>query len=158
VNNAYLETCKKISNKGNLEIDLTEDEILRDLLFCFNGVSGNHIQYDAKIDAFALKNNTPVSEQVRSLVNQLAEIAWLHFKIQNFLNVPLQSMAAQALQLAVKEELLEYQKLIAVLDYKRKDETAPLTLRQLVVWTMDPMERLKWLCIIIDSVKNLSGG
>jgi hypothetical protein len=27
-----------------------------------------------------------------------------------------------------------------------------------VVWTMDPMERLKWLCIIIDSVKNLIGG
>jgi hypothetical protein len=33
-----------------------------------------------------------------------------------------------------------------------------LSLRKLVLWTLEPMERLKWLAIVIDSIKDNSQG
>jgi len=33
-----------------------------------------------------------------------------------------------------------------------------LNLRKLYLWVQEPLERMKWLAIIIDAVQNLKGG
>jgi gamma-tubulin complex component 3 len=33
-----------------------------------------------------------------------------------------------------------------------------LNLRKLYLWVQEPLERMKWIAIIIDSTRNLKGG
>jgi gamma-tubulin complex component 3 len=59
--------------------------------------------------------------------------------------------------------LTEYYRLLAVLESQRTrhgPEEPPnyLNLKKLYLWVQEPLERMKWLAIIIDSVKNLKGG
>ena len=53
--------------------------------------------------------------------------------------------------------------MIAVLESQRSkytpDEPANyLNLKKLFLWVQEPLERMKWLAVIIDSVQNLKGG
>ena len=51
-------------------------------------------------------------------------------------------------------ELTEYYRLIAVLEAQQQTGPEALTLRRLLVWTHDPLERLKWLAILVDGCKS----
>jgi len=45
--------------------------------------------------------------------------------------------------------------------HQNYDETDPancLNLRKLYLWIQEPMERMKWLAIIVDSIQGLKGG
>lgn len=42
--------------------------------------------------------------------------------------------------------------------YSEKDIANYLSLRKLYLWVQEPLERMKWLALIIDSTKNLKGG
>ncbi len=58
---------------------------------------------------------------------------------------------------------MEYSRLIAILDSQRTKYTAEepanyLNLKKLYLWIQEPLERMKWLAIIIDAVANLKGG
>ena len=72
-------------------------------------------------------------------------------------------MVTQSLSFAIQAELAEYYRLIAVLESQRvkytpEDPANYLNLKKLYLWVQEPMERLKWLAIIIDSVQTLKGG
>jgi len=64
---------------------------------------------------------------------------------------------------AIEAELTEFYRLITLLEDQKNrfDETDPtnyLNLRKLYLWIQEPMERMKWLAIIVDSIKGLKGG
>jgi gamma-tubulin complex component 3 len=42
--------------------------------------------------------------------------------------------------------------------YTQDDAANYLNLRKLYLWIQEPLERLKWLAVICDSVKGLKGG
>jgi len=59
--------------------------------------------------------------------------------------------------------LTEYYRLLAVLDSQQKSYTSEdpanyLNLRKLYLWVQEPLERMKWLAVITDSLFNLKGG
>ena len=61
---------------------------------------------------------------------------------------------------ALSEELTEFYKLIAVLEAQQTAVVPPvgsgrgqLTLRRLLVWTHDPLERLKYLAVLVGACK-----
>lgn len=53
------------------------------------------------------------------------------------------------MHLAIKEELNEYYRLIAVLENLKSENSEnqddPLTIRKIVLWIKEPFERMKWL-------------
>ena len=63
----------------------------------------------------------------------------------------------------MQAELTEYYRLLAVLESQRTTYTCDdaanyLNLRKLYLWVQEPLERMKWLAVITDLVKNLKGG
>ena len=80
-------------------------------------------------------------------------------------------LVGQALCQAVRDEMTDYYRLLAVLDAQAKsavdaeeegDEEEPnptsLTLRRLYVWTQDPAYRLLTLARVVEAVEGLRGG
>lgn len=160
----YQQFLKKVQNKGNPQIDLAEKEIIRDIIFAFQGIDGHYIQYVKQDDSFSFKLSVPISESVRALVNKLCEMGWLYKKITDFLGKGQPGILNQSLNLAMKDELNEYYRLIAILENLINQEQNALSnaeealnLRKLVLWTVEPFERIKWLSILTDAVKNLVG-
>jgi hypothetical protein len=37
---------KKIANKGNTQIDLSESDLIKDLIFSFQGIDGHYIAFN----------------------------------------------------------------------------------------------------------------
>ncbi|KAL4468693.1 hypothetical protein ABPG74_005196 [Tetrahymena malaccensis] len=194
----FLQTIKKISNKGNPNIDLTEKDLIRDLLFTFQAIDGHYITLNKQEDKFMLKNNVSVSDPVREMVNKLAGMGDLFRKIQIYLQGEPQGQIRQALHQAIRDELNEYYRLIAIFEnelnasynnqilsqnnqslllsqasYQNPQQNNEnnqnslnlqngfnpnqFTLRKLQLWVIEPMERLKWLAIICDATKGMSG-
>ncbi|KRX07189.1 hypothetical protein PPERSA_00346 [Pseudocohnilembus persalinus] len=160
-NSTLTDICRKISDKGNEAIDLKENDLVCDLIFIFQGIDGHYIQFFSQEKAYQLKANVPVKESVREQINQLCEVGWLFKKVTDFLKLNPQGLINQSLHLAIKEELNEYYRLIAVLENLKNESIEnsadPLTLRKLALWMRDPFERMKWLAIISDGCKNLIG-
>lgn len=66
---------------------------------------------------------------------------------------------------ALSDEVTEYYRLVAVLEAQLQDMAtvargesgrSQLTLRRLIVWTHDPLQRLKYLAILVGACKGLS--
>lgn len=62
---------------------------------------------------------------------------------------------------ALQDELLEYFRLISVLEGQLGTDAYDadgVTLRRLVVWTQEPLQRMRMLAIIVDQCKPVMGG
>lgn len=163
VNESFqVQTIKKLSNKGNESINLSENDIIRDLLFVFHAIDGHYINFNDQDNAYSIKSGIPLTEPLRTLINTLCEIGFLYKQLNNFLTKPQPGLLRQAFGLSIKEELNEYFKLLALLENLRleSDESGSqsLSLRKLALWIIEPFERLKWLNIMSEGVVELIGG
>ena len=170
---SVIKIVQKITNKGNPSIDLSEHDLLRDILFSFQGIDGNYISFSLHEDAFVIKPTISLSEPVKKMVSQLCEMGWLFKKICDFLKDQAErGLVYQSLCYGIKEELNEYYRLIAILENLRESEddqskssflveedssTKSLSLRKLYLWSIEPFERLKWLGILGDACKSARG-
>ena len=142
--------------------------IVRDLLFVFQGINGQFIQYSHLEDSYQLSPHVTISPAAKKLVNELCELGWLFKKVNDWLSRNFENQAqctqvTQSLCFAVHGELTEYYRLLAILEsqkskYGQEEAANYLNLKKLYLWVQEPMERMKWLAIIIDSVEHLKGG
>jgi len=65
---------------------LNEELIVRDLLFVFQGINGQYIQYQKLEDAFLLSPHLIVSPAANKLINELSELGWLFRKVNDWLS------------------------------------------------------------------------
>jgi gamma-tubulin complex component 3 len=166
---------QKVTNKGNANLDISESDLIRDILFAFQGIDGTYINYSKHEDSFVLKSTVALSDPVKKMVYQLCEMGWLFRKVVDFIQInndATNGLIFQSFCFALKEELNEYYRLIAILDNLRESEddqgkssfviedSAPksLNMRKLYLWSLEPFERLKWLAILSDACKNTKGG
>jgi hypothetical protein len=70
-----------IRNKGSLEQNISELEILREITFVMQNISGNLIIQDK--DYYALRPALNISEPVRRIVRELCEVGWLFRKVNS---------------------------------------------------------------------------
>jgi hypothetical protein len=63
---------------------LSEPEILRDILYILLGSDGNHVKYHAPTDAFLLLPTLRVDRPQRILVQRVCELGWLYRKVQSY--------------------------------------------------------------------------
>ena len=163
--NPLISKCFAANADGTL-YEVTEKLLLRDVLYVFQGIEGRIIQYDTTTDSYKINKDIGISVPIRDLVAKLAELGWLFRRVQNFLRARAGDKAlglvGQSFCAAVQKELTEYYRLVAVLEgqeNQRESTVAPgsgLTLRRLMIWTYDPLLRMKALATLVDVCKGTS--
>jgi gamma-tubulin complex component 3 len=166
-NLAYgVQPAADLEHKTSFEV--SDHVLLRSLLFCFQGIDSEHIYYSPADNCHVIHPNIGVPSATRDLVRMMCELGWLYSKVVSFINRSLEDrslgLVAQSFCHALREELSDYYRLVAVLESQlNRDSGASssgegsstgsrLTLRRLYVWTQDPLERMRLMAVMVDSV------
>lgn len=142
---------------------VSEPDLLRDLIFVFQGIDGQYIKFDRVSNDFALVAGISISKPMEDMVFKLVDIGWLYIKIRSFIknnmDNPNVGLVGQSLCAALQHELTEYYKLIAILEAQIEKQIAnkssqhdqqSLTLKRLMVWTLDCTQKLRLMSILVD--------
>ena len=169
------------TNKSNLNLNITEKDIVTDLLYVLVGINGKYIKYDSNKDSYILVDNIPWEENIYDVVYSISEIGWLYYKINKYIsfykNSNIKSLYIQSLIFGIQNELDEYYKLISlfkkinnndlsgninhiplnnsteeIVKYQKK-----LNLKNLFMGVITYKEKLKWLLTSCESVYTLKG-
>lgn len=121
-----------------------EVELLKDLLYAFQGIEGKYITFSMLEDSYVIQPNIGISESSRKFIYELTEMGWLYNKVTHFIanNIDQLSLTSQSLCYSFQNELTEYYRLIALLE-QQISATAGLSLRKLYLWCEEPLERMK---------------
>lgn len=146
--------------------EVSEAALLREIIYIFQGIEGKVIKLDQSNDAYRIDSKLGVPKAVRDLVNKLAELGWLFRKIRKYLDAhagdKAMGLVGQSFCAALQQELTEYYRLLAVLEgqhqvgdagFVGEGASGSLTLRRLIVWTYDPLMRLRTLAALVDACK-----
>lgn len=114
------------SGGAGVDEKVTEQDIVRDLLFVFQGIEGRLIQYSFAEDAYILQPSLLVSPSTRKIINELCELGWLFKKVNDWLKLNVETslsmdvnQVTQALCFSIQSELNEYFRLLSILDSQR---------------------------------------
>jgi gamma-tubulin complex component 3 len=152
--------------------EASENDILKDVIFAFQGIEGKFVKFDAVKEAFVIDPKTGLTKTVRTTVSKLVECGHLFGKVRKYADSHSTDRAfglvGQSFCAALHQELTEYYRLIAVLAAQlQQDEdqgvvvsASPncLTLRRLSVWMCEPIVRLKTLAALVDVCHGKKGG
>ncbi len=64
--------------------EISEQALLRDLIFVFQGLDGKYIKYESKIEAFTISSQYNIPQPVRNLVRKIAEVGWMYKKVSAY--------------------------------------------------------------------------
>ncbi|KAL9259817.1 Gamma-tubulin complex component 3-like protein [Drosera capensis] len=154
---------------------VSEDVLVRDLLYACRGIDGSYMKFDAKVDGYVLPEAVKVPRSTRVMVHKLGEIGWLFRKVEGYVSGSTRFLGdevgtvGQAFGAALHDELTEYHKLLAVLNehamnpipFVVTDGVSSgnyLSLRRLSVWLVEPMVKIRLMAVMVDSCKVLKGG
>lgn len=146
------------------QFEVSEEALLQDVLFAFQGINGRHIGYSPMADAFVLSAAAGIPRSTRDLVAKLVELGWLFVRVRHYVDTCRSDrtfgLAGQAFCAALHHELTEFYRLMAALEGQTGAgaNAGSLTLRRLVVWTHDPMLRMKTLASLVEHCAGLKGG
>ena len=156
------------------EFEVPEQALVRDVVFCCQGIDGQYIAYEATADAYIINPRVGVSRAARDLLRRLCELGWLYGKVKHFVDAQSSEQenggaVMQALCSALASELREYYRLIAVLEAQSNempvtsfDEAATqrpyLTLRRLSVWLSEPTRRMRVMANLAAACSGKKGG
>lgn len=165
---------KVVVNDSKSNKAITEKDLINDLIFVFQGVDGHYINYNSLTNSFTLNSTINFCSNVFDIVNTLSELGWLYMKVNNYLNlykeINANSQFLQAFTFSIQNELNEYYKLISIfknmnssfdvnqistsVSSKDNDHNTGggLSLKKLLFWTLEPLERMKWVAIACESV------
>lgn len=135
-----------------MKVDAEERELIRELLFVFQGIEGvilrRDVQQNDDVGGFTFhacyKDKFP--PPVVQLALRLADLGWMFNVIHQFCEKKLaerdNGLISQSFVTALREELSDYYQLLTNLETEfLKDEKKSLTLHQLSVFTLEPMCR-----------------
>lgn len=157
------------------ENDVTEEVLVRDVLYCCQGIDGKYVQFDATLDGYVLSDSVKVPRATRLMVRKLCELGWLFRKVKGYISVCMDGFTTenlgtvgQAFCAALQDELSEFYKLLAVLEAQAMNpiplvsESASsgnyLSLRRLSVWFAEPMVKMRLMAVLVDKCRILRGG
>lgn len=146
----------------------SEVELLRELLYVFQGIQGTILVKDA-FSGFVIARDKQdlYSPSVVHLALRLAELGWLYNTISSFCeNASAHQdlgLVGHSLVSALREELTDYYRLLSLLEDQLKtkgEEGMAMTLHKLSVYSLEPMARLKILAAIVEKCgkNNQRGG
>ncbi|KAK4487246.1 hypothetical protein RD792_006150 [Penstemon davidsonii] len=157
------------------ENEVSEEVLVRDVLYTCQGIDGKYVKFDEKVDAYVLPELIKVPRCTRIMVRKLCELGWLFRKVKGYITESMDRFptedvgtVGQAFCAALQDELSEYYKLLAVLETQAMNpiplvsENASsgnyLSLRRLSVWFSEPIVKMRLMAVLVDSCKVLKGG
>ncbi|XP_054163224.1 gamma-tubulin complex component 3 homolog isoform X2 [Oppia nitens] len=152
---------------NNSKVIVTEQELIREILFSFQGLNGKIIQTDTSKDGkFVINSQFYIPASQQRLALRLTHMGWLFNKIQKFCNYISKEKSkghvCQSFASALQDEILEYYRLITVIEEqmhdRRSDNNPRVTLHRLQVWSYDSFFRLKVLAALVEQCKHKTGG
>ncbi|CAL1372363.1 unnamed protein product [Linum trigynum] len=166
---------REFVNLAKEENDVSEEVLVRDVLYACQGIDGKYVKFDAGLDGYALPENLKVPRSTRTMVRKLCELGWLFRKVRGYITDSMDSFptedvgtVGQALCAALQDELSEYYKLLAVLEAQAMNPIPLvsgsaislnyLSLRRLSVWFVEPMVKMRLMAVLVDTCKVLKGG
>ena len=154
-------------DSNNSKKFVSEQELIREILFAFQGLNGKIITADASKDGrYVINNHYYIPAPQQRLAIRLTHMGWLFNKIQKYCNYINKDKSigpvSQSFASALQEEILEYYRLITVIEEQMHDndlEVSPrVTLHRLQVWSYDSYFRLKVLASLVEQCKHKTGG
>lgn len=157
------------------ENEVSEEVLVRDVLYCCQGIDGKYVKFNTMVDGYCLLDLVKVPRATRVMVRKLCELGWLFRKVRGYISESMDRFPAedvgtvgQAFCAALQDELLEYYKLLAVLEAQAMNpiplvsESAGsgnyLSLRRLSVWFAEPMVKMRLMAVLVDKCRVLRGG
>ncbi|KAK7285463.1 hypothetical protein RJT34_20236 [Clitoria ternatea] len=157
------------------ENEVSEEVLVRDVLYASQGVNGKYVKFDSEINRFVLLDSVRVPRSTRSMVDRLCELGSLFKKVSGYISHSMDRFPAedvgtvgQAFCSALQDELSEYYKLLAVLEAQSSNpiplvlESVSsgnyLSLRRLAVWLAEPMVKMRLMADLVDKCRVLRGG
>ncbi|KAI9923317.1 hypothetical protein PsorP6_002031 [Peronosclerospora sorghi] len=152
--------------------DVPEEVLLRDVLYALQAIESRYLYFDDAIDRFQITRSAGVPTPMRELVYVLCELGWLYRKISEYIKQHREALAfglvGQSFCHVLNTELVAYFRLIAILAAQidedaeirqpKERKASSLTLRTLIVWTQDSLDKMRLMARLIDSVEGLRGG
>ncbi|KAJ1520792.1 hypothetical protein ONE63_003886 [Megalurothrips usitatus] len=166
--------------------NVSEHVIIQELLYSFQGIEGKILKRDLTSSGFFIGHK--LSRPQRKLVERLAELGWLHNKLEAFCEADKQravskGLIAQALNTVIASEMTEFYRILADLQSQLHQQTErtidspmsegvsrgssgshsslnqpALTLLQLEVHMRQPLKRLRWLVAVCEACQDKKGG
>ncbi|KAG6743894.1 hypothetical protein POTOM_052597 [Populus tomentosa] len=157
------------------ENEVSEEVLVRDVLYACQGIDGKYVKFDANVDGYVLLDSIKVPRATRVMVRKLCELGWLFRKVRGYISESMDRFPAeevgtvgQAFCAALQNELLDYYKLLAVLEAQAMNpiplvsETASsgnyLSLRRLLVWFAEPIVKMRLMAVLVDKCRVVRGG
>jgi len=138
----------------------SERELVRELIYVFQGIDGKIIRKSSTGEKFSLARGLSLPPYHKTSVLKLAELGWLYSQVNAFIErqsaEASYGLVGRSFLTALRDELTEYYRLLASLEEKSK--SGGVTLMQLSVWTGEPMKRMKLLLEIVMAAGSSRGG
>ncbi|KAG2310097.1 hypothetical protein Bca52824_021654 [Brassica carinata] len=157
------------------ESEVTEEVLVRDVLYACQGIDGKYVKFNSEIDGYAVVDYVNAPRATRTMVRMLSELGWLFKKVKTFISESMDRFpgedvgtVGQAFCAALQDELSDYYKLLAVLEAQAMNpiplvsesatSSSYLSLRRLSVWFAEPMVKMRLMAVLVDKCKVLRGG
>ncbi|EKX50339.1 hypothetical protein GUITHDRAFT_42199, partial [Guillardia theta CCMP2712] len=161
--------------------EIPEVVLVKDVIFAMQGIEGKYVRFDKQLDGYTVDRSFGVPATTRDLIRRICESGWLYRKISAF-NAHWSTsksigLVGQGLITGLQAELIEYFKLVAVLqshvaddqlnlskqesieqsdtDADYQQHRQGLTLRRLLVWVQEPIARLRVMALLCDAAMGL---
>ena len=185
INDPTFETNKNkviyVTDITKNSLNITEKDIVTDLLFVLVGINGKYIKYNNQLDSYILDNNIQWEENIYDIVNSISEVGWLFYKIKKYIiyykTDKFNSLYIQSFIFAIENELDEYYKLISFFKKMNNNDLSndinhiplndsvkeiqkfskKLNLKNLLMGIIPYKEKLKWILTCCEALHTLKG-
>ncbi|KAK9053718.1 hypothetical protein SSX86_024792 [Deinandra increscens subsp. villosa] len=139
------------------ENDVSEEDLVTDVLSVCQGIEGRYV----KFDEYVISDSMKLSKATKIMIQKLCELGLLFRKVNRYIcdnMVQDVGIVAKAFCIGLQDEVLEYHKLLAVLQSESVNPKGNLSLRRLAVWFVEPTVKMRQMGALVDSCKDLKGG
>ncbi|GMF12798.1 unnamed protein product [Phytophthora lilii] len=126
---------------GRSSFDVPEEVLLRDVLYALQAVESRYLYFDDAADRFQITRSVGVPTRELKHTLNVSYYEAQRLTLMNCLSV----LASQ-----IDEDAETRQ--------PHERTVSSLTLRTLIVWTQDPLDKMRLMARLIDSVEGLRGG
>ncbi|CAE7927763.1 GCP3 [Symbiodinium sp. KB8] len=149
-----------------------ESVLVKELIFAAQGIEGTFLKLKEDGIGFVLKG-AAVSPPLKQLVEHISRAGWMYRRVHAFIqrtaNRASVGRVGQALCRGLEDELVDYYRLLAVLEAQQQEDAAAamaptpppipkLSIRGLRLYLEEPSFRLQRLATVTDSIGGLRGG
>lgn len=147
---------------------IPEQRLLRDIIFVLQGIDGRYITFNKSLNAFSVSPEVGASSPERRLLHLICEGGWLFRRVDQYLKSTTaqkgSGLVEQSFCGAMQSELTHYFHQIATLESEMNAKSVDglgrsrLTMRGIHLWSLQVIENLRLMAMIVDSVKGMKGG